>query len=160
MAIITCPSPENVNPLSPNGFMFQIQKLPEITFFCQEASIPAMSLPAAEQNTPMVLVPQKGEQLSYSDLTITFLVDSHLANYKAINKWMTDGFPGSDHTAEIFHSDGFLHILGPNNQVIQTIQFAEMLPVSLEALNFTSTSNDVNYLTGSVTFRYMYYNFV
>lgn len=158
MAIISCPTPENINPLSPNGFMFQIQKLPEVTFFCQEASIPSVSLPAAEQNTPMVLIPQKGEQLAYSDLTITFLVDSKLANYKAINHWMTDGFPDRDDPT--LHSDGFLHILGPNNTIIQSVQFADMLPVSLEALNFTATSDNVNYLTGSATFRYTYYKFI
>ena len=160
MAIITCPSPDNINPLSPNGFMFQIQKLPELMFFCQEASIPSLSLPAAEQSSPFVSIPHKGEQLAYSDLTVTFLVDSKLANYKAVNKWMTDGFPGDDHTAEIFQSDGFLHILGPTNDVIQTVQFVDLTPIALESLTFASTSSDVTYLTGSATFRYLYYKFI
>ena len=158
MAIITCPSPDNINPLSPNGFMFHVEKLPSIKYFCQQASIPTMSLPAAEQNTPMVLVPQKGEQLSYSDLTVTFLVDSNLENYKAISHWMTDGFPNKEDAT--LNSDGFLHVLGPNNGVVATIQFAELIPVSLEALTFSSTNTDVQYLTGSVTFRYLYYKFI
>jgi hypothetical protein len=160
MPITTCPSPDNINPLSPNGFMFHIEKLPSMKYFCQSASIPSISLPTADQNTPMVIVPFKGEQLSYSDLTITFLIDSHLGNYKALNKWMVDGFPTDKLTEPVFHSDGFLHVLGPNNNVVSSIQFTELLPITLEALNFSTTSNDVQYLTGSVTFKYMYYTFV
>jgi hypothetical protein len=71
---------------------------------------------------------------------------------------MTDGLPNLQDA--VLHSDGFLHILGPNNSIIQSVQFAEMIPISLEALAFTATSDNVNYLTGSVTFRYAYYKFI
>lgn len=151
--------PENVNPLSPNGFMFQIQKLPGLTYFCQKVNLPSVSLPTANQGTPFVTVGHKGEALDYADLTVDFLVDSKMENYKAINHWMTDGFP-DDVPPEDFFSDGFLHVLDPQNKVIQSIQFANMLPVSLEGLTFESTSSDVQYLVGSATFRYTYYRFV
>lgn len=159
MSITTCPFPDNINPLSPTGFMLQIEKLPEVQFFCQEASIPTVALPAALQSASIVYIPQKGDQLDYSDLTVTFLVDSQLRNYKAINHWMTNGLPRQTQS-ETMHSDGSLHILGPNNAVIQTVQFIDLVPISLESLTFSSTQSDVNYLTGSATFRYSYYTFL
>ena len=159
MSITSCPFPDNINPLSPTGFMLQVEKLPEVQFFCQEASIPSVALPAALQGAGLIYIPQKGDQLDYSDLTVTFLVDSQLKNYKAINRWMTNGLPSTGQT-ETMHSDGSLHILGPNNAVIQTVQFADLIPISLESLTFSSTQSDVNYLTGSVTFRYSYYHFL
>lgn len=156
---LSCPMPENINPLSPNGFMFQIQKLPSLTYFCQRVNLPAISLPSAEQATPFVNIPHKGEILEYSDLTVEFLIDSRMENYKAINQWMTDGFPDNEPPEDIF-SDGHLHVLDIHNQVIQTIQFVNIVPISLEGMMFESTSSDVQYLVGSATFKYTYYKFV
>lgn len=156
---LSCPFPENINPLSPNGFMFQIERLPEMKYFCQQAAIPGISLPTANMATPMVSIGFKGEQLEYDVLTVQFLIDSEMKNYRAINKWMTDNFP-TDGNVDAKPSDGYLHVLGSSNQVIQTIQFANMLPISLEALTFNSTNQDVQYLVGSATFRYTYYHFV
>lgn len=156
---LSCPMPENVNPLNPNGFMFQIQMLPSIMYFCQRVSLPSVSLPTANQGNPFVVIGHKGDTLEYSDLTVEFLVDSKMENYKAINSWMTDGFPNSS-PPEDFFSDGYLHVLDAQNKVIQSIQFANMLPISLEGLTFESTSSDVQYLVGSATFRYTYYKFI
>lgn len=161
MTRLTCPDPSNINPLSPNGFMFQIEKLPELTYFCQQAQIPSISLPDANQATPMVVVGHKGEQLQYDNLTIEFLIDSELTNYKALYNWMTDGFPDLPNSMSEYklHSDGFLHVLNSSNNVIQTVQFVDLLPISIGSLQFTSTSTDVNYLTGTATFQYTYYKF-
>ena len=49
---ITCPFPDNITPLSPNGFMFNITKLPNLSFFCQQVNIPGITLGAPEQATP------------------------------------------------------------------------------------------------------------
>ena len=156
---LSCPMPENVNPLSANGFMFQIQKLPGLTYFCQRVNLPSLSLSTASQATPFGPFGQKGDVLEYADLTIEFLVDAKMENYKAINKWMTDGYP--DNTPpEDFFSDAFLHVLDTNNVAAQTIQFVNMTPISLEGITFETTSTDVQYLVGSATFRYTYYKFI
>lgn len=159
---LTCPDPSNINPLSPNGFMFQIEKLPELTYFCQQAQIPSIDLPDANQATSMVVVGHKGDQLQYSNLTVEFLVDSEMKNFKSLVSWMTDDFPDSPDKLNEYrmHSDGFLHVLGSSNQVVQTVQFVDLLPISIGSLQFTSTSTDVNYLVGTVTFQYTYYKFI
>ena len=52
----TCTLPENIIPLSPNGFMFSILKLPELSYFSQEVSVPSLSLPIVEVATPVYWV--------------------------------------------------------------------------------------------------------
>ena len=176
MSTTTCPFPSNINPLSPNGFQFNISKLPELTYFCQQAEIPTLSLPATTQATPLSTNIMAGEILDYSELTVQFLVDENMANYKAIHNWMIGlGFPESYEQYANFRaqsdfadlsdvkknfSDGFLQVLGNNNQVVQTIEFYDMYPVSLQALTFQATNMDVTYLIGNVTFRYDIYKFV
>jgi len=52
---LTCPIPSNINPLSPNGFQFSIAKLPDLTYFAQQVTIPGISLPAFEANNPFAI---------------------------------------------------------------------------------------------------------
>jgi len=46
--ILSCPIPSNINPLSPNGFLFNILKLPNLSFFCQSVNLPGITLGAPE----------------------------------------------------------------------------------------------------------------
>lgn len=174
--LLTCPLPENLNPLSPNGYMFSIEKLPSLSFFCQQVTLPAVSLPEAMQLNPFVKIPVAGDQLDYGMLTVEFLVDEKMENYKAIHHWITSlGFPESYEEYTNFldeakipglseiaksYSDGTLTILGNNNVPIQTVQFKDLIPSSLESLTFLSTNQDVQYLVGSASFQYSYYKFL
>ena len=173
---LTCPLPENINPLSPNGYMFTLQRLPELSFFCQEVSLPAITLPEATQLNPFSKIPLSGDQIDFDTLRVQFLIDEKMANYRAIHDWIVGlGFPenNSQYTQEINNSqipganevarstsDATLIILGNTNQPIQVIQFADCVPESLESITFTSTNQDVQYLIGSASFRYTYYKFV
>lgn len=175
MSTNTCPFPANINPLSPNGFQFSVLRLPELTYFCQQAEIPLLSLPAPTQATPLSTNIMAGDILEYGELNIQFLVDEQMNNYKAIHNWMIGlGFPEDFSQYEEFRnasdfkdlsdskknfSDGFLQILGNNNQIVQTIHFFDMFPTSLQSLAFQATNADVNYLIGSVSFRYDLYKF-
>lgn len=173
--ILSCPIPENINPLSPNGYMFTVQKLPKLSYFAQQVVLPTISLGAAEVQNPFVTVPQPGERLEFQPLTIDFLVDQNMDNYKAINDWMMGlGFPEnyeqysswnasdeiSGNQLKKNSSDASLIVLGNHNNPIQTIQFYDIWPESLQSLTFVSNVQDVQYLVGSVTFRYSHYKFV
>ena len=172
--ILSCPVPSNINPLSPNGFMFSIQRLPAVSFFCQEVNLPAVSLPAIGMATPFVNYPIAGDIMDFGELNIQFLVDSEMSNYKAIFNWLRGlGFPEDNAqyteqvttqipTAEVAAStsDATLTILGSNSLPVQTIQFIDLVPVSIDSLTFTSTSQDVQYLIGNASFKYAYYKFV
>lgn len=114
--------------------------------------------------------------MTYDQLTVQFLVDETMTNYKSIYNWLVAlGFPNSYDqyisfindddrgiTSELAknYSDATLQILGPNNTAIQTVEFHDLFPVALDSLVFQSTNQDVNYLVGNATFRYGYYKFI
>lgn len=173
---ITCPFPSNINPLSPNGFMFSIQKLPKLNFFAQSVNLPGITLGAPEFGNPFQVQPVPGESLTYDQLTVQFLVDEEMLNYQSIYNWIIAlGFPNSYDQYTNFidedsrgaiselaanYSDATLQILAGNNQVVQTVQFIDLFPVALDSLQFSGANTDVQYLIGNATFRYGFYKFV
>jgi hypothetical protein len=158
----------NVNPLSASGFTFSIQKIPELTYFAQEVTLPSVSLPPAEIQTPLSTFYTSGVNLQYSDLTVSFIVDEDMSNYLAIYKWMVGlGFPEariqfSDFIAgsnlnEV--SDGNLQILSSSNNVIRNIVFYDLRPIDLGGLTMVTNQSDITYLTCDVTFNYSFFKF-
>jgi len=176
MPTLTCPFPSNINPLSPNGFMFNITKLPQVSFFCQQINLPGIILGSPEFGNPFVTQPIPGESLTYETLDLQFLIDEDMTNYKSIYDWIIAlGFPQNYEqyikfinedqrglVAELAknYSDGVLQILNSNNNPIRTIQFRDMFPVSLNSLVLASTNTDVQYLVGNASFKFGYYEFL
>lgn len=176
MQTLTCPIPSNINPLQSNGFLFGIQKLPEISFFCQEVSLPDLQAPSSEMETPLIMVPIPGDKLSFGELSITFLIDSGMVNYVAVHNWMIGlGFPDSHTQYKNFigtrtdtlnrneltagYSDGTLQILNSTNNPSRTVRFVDLFPTSLQQITLQSTTQDTTYLAASATFRYTTYRF-
>lgn len=174
--VFTCPTPPNLNPLSPVGFQFNIQKIPDITYFAQEVNIPGIILGEPEFGTPFARVPLPGETLTYEPLVVQFLVDEDMKNYKAVYNWIVAlGFPESheqylnlreDDNRGLLrelatnYSDATLSILNNNNRISQTISFIDMFPTSIDSIQFTSTQADIQYVVGRAQFRFSYYNFL
>ena len=135
-----------------------------------------MTLSEATQLNPFTKISLAGDQLEFGSLTVQFLVDDKMENYKAIHHWLISlGFPESYDQYKNFidnvnisgfsevaksSSDATLTILSNNNNPIQTIQFIDCIPQSLESLTFVSNSQDVQYLAGNVTFVYTNYKFI
>lgn len=170
-----CPVPDSINPLSPVGFRLDISKLPSVSYFCQEATLPDVTLGSIAVPTPLSVMQIPDTVITYGDLIVNFLVDDTMSNYKALYDWMKGlGFPenyeeysnfiatdtqlGKSESAKNF-SDGSLAILSANNTVVQTLQFRDLYPVSLASLQFGSNLADIQYLVGNAIFRYSYYEF-
>ncbi len=175
MTTISCPTPENITPLSPNGFMFSVSKLPDIPFFCQQVNLPGITLGEPEYANPFTKQPIPGESLTYDSLTVQFLIDSEMKNYKTLYNWIIAlGFPNdySQYSAFIAsdtnnyselaknYSDATLSILTGNNNIAQQIQFVDLFPITIDTVTFQSTNTDVNYIACNATFRYGYYKFL
>lgn len=177
MEPLSCsPVPSNINPLQNNGFLFSIQKLPEVTFFCQNVTLPELSLPATGTTTPLVNIPFPGDKLDFSQLTVSFLIDSEMKNYVAVHDWLIGlGFP-ENHTqyANFINSrtntlnrtpslaavsDATLNILGASSKTVRSIRFIGAFPTSLQSLQLETTNQDTRYLTANATFAYSYYTF-
>jgi hypothetical protein len=99
MTIDTSPlsrQPTKLDYASPTQFKFGIHQLPKVEFFTTTATVPAIALSDVVIPTPFKSVPMMGDQLTYDNLTVGFIVDEYLENYLSIHEWMTAiGFPKS-----------------------------------------------------------------
>lgn len=161
----------NRNYLSPIGFLFILDKAKKVSFLCQKADIPSLSL--GEVNIPtrsMVPIPVEGN-MRYSELTIDFLVDEDLKNYMELHNWMRAlGTPQDmverktwretyqkDATQDFRFSDATLQVLNNNNNANFDVVFKDLFPVGLSTLAFDVTGNDNDYFIASATFKYTLY---
>jgi len=177
---------------SPTQFKFSILKLPKVEYFCTAVNIPGISLGSTNQPTPLKVIPQPGDTLTYDNLSMTFMVDENLENYQEIHGWLVGlGFPrdrsefrnlissGSDRfpvanqsvstepgktkygttdQGPVF-SDATLSILTSKNNPVTEIRFRDLFPITLSGLQYDQQANDVDYLTATVDFRYLIYDF-
>jgi hypothetical protein len=161
----------NRNFLSPVGFQFALSKYPKVSFFCNSAKIPQITLQTETQSTYLKRIDIPGDQLEYEDLKLRFLVDEDLVNYTTIHNWLTAlGFPETpqqfdDQLMESgvsnplnFFSDATLIILNSNYNPKVQVRFKDLFPISLTSLDFTATDTDINYFTAEVSFKYTIYN--
>ena len=179
--------PTKLDYASPVQFRFKCSKLPTVEFFCQTANIPGISLGQATVDTPLKSIPFPGDELNYQDLSISFLVDENLNNYKEIHDWLlglgtpqnhnqfstlrdtgTDRFPGQTTNSPNnntvpdggTYSDATLTVLNSNNIAVTEIRFHNIFPTSLGSLSYDVQASDVNYLQSNVDFSYMYYEII
>ena len=156
-----CPS----NFLSGAGFQFSLKKLPGVSFYCQSANVPSQNLAVAMQATRFNTIPEPGDEVNYDDLTVRFLVDEDLKNYRSIHNWIRYlGHPESDKDWTTYadgdsyqekqYSDGILFVLDSNFNRKFKIYFKDLFPVSLSGLNFDSTYTDTEYFAVDATFKF------
>ena len=97
--------PTKLDYSSPTQFKFGIIQLPKVEFFTVAANLPGITLPSATYNTPFKDIPTMGDKLTYDNLTITFIVDEFLENYKELHNWMVGiAFPKSREQFSDFRS--------------------------------------------------------
>jgi len=161
----------NRNFLSGIGFKFNLGKYPKVDFFCNTAKIPEIKLETATQPAYLKDIDIPGTKITYGDLSLQFLVDENMENYKIIHDWITGlGFPETTQQFKTLttddesirdmkeqFADGTLRILNSNFNEVAKVKFLDLFPVSLSSLNFDATSTDVNYFTAQASFKYTVY---
>ena len=86
--------PTKLDYLRPTQFKFSINQLPKVEFFTTAANIPDISLSDVVIPTPFNPIAFLGQNLTYGNLNITFIVDEFLENYRELHEWLTGiGFP-------------------------------------------------------------------
>ena len=83
------PSGSGLDYADPTKFKFQTTKLPRVEFNCIQANIPGISLTELTQPTRLMPIRIPGNDLTFEDLNITFVVDEDLTNYRSVHDWMT-----------------------------------------------------------------------
>ncbi len=171
--------PSDLDYLKPNGFKFQIHNLPNVSYFCQAANIPAIQLGAPTMPTPLSDLPVPGDKLGYGDLVIRFLVQENMRNYIELYNWLIGlGFPNDRQEYKNWNesqryrfpavadkrlgalgnfSDADFFVLDSDNNPNVKITYYDVFPVSLEALDFDISSGRADYLVGIAAFKYRHY---
>ena len=159
--------PTNKNFLSPIGFRFNMQRLPNINYFCTNASIPDVTLGQVDTITnTFIKLPVPGDRLTFGSLSLRFKVDEDLTNYKEIYDWMTTlGYPDNfEQRATVergqgssVYSDGSLIILTNSYKPNIEVKFIDLYPTSLSTVDFDITGTDIEYLNADVGFQYRKY---
>ena len=81
---------------SPTTWRIKFARIPKVEWFCTNVNIPGITLGEASYPTPMTDIGITGDKLTFETLTMTFLVDEELQNYRQIWDWLVGiGFPES-----------------------------------------------------------------
>ena len=173
---------QELNYIRPNGFKFQVHNMPNVSFFCQGANIPDVSMGFPVQPTPLADVPYPGEKVTFGDLIIRFLIQEDMTNYKELYNWLIGlGSPEKSEQYTNFVdkqkyrtplgsgsvkdksagaaqvSDASLFVLDSNDNPNIEIKFKDMFPVSLSGLDFDLSGGDSPYFVGLASFKYRIY---
>ena len=158
--------PTNMNFLSPIGFKFQLGNFPEVNYFCQAATLPGISIGTIAVPTPLKTIELSGDEVTFEELSIRFVVDENMKNWLAIYDWIIGlGFPtkeGQEKYAKLaatseLTTDAVLTVLTSNMNPQINFRFNECFPLSLSSIAFDSGGTDIEYVTADVSFRYDVY---
>jgi len=158
--------PTNTNFLSPIGFKFQLGNFPEVNYFCQAATLPGISIGTIAVPTPLKQIELPGDEVSFEELSIRFVVDENMKNWLAIYDWIVGlGFPTKEGQAKYkklattseLTTDAVLTVLTSNMNPQINFRFQECFPLNLSSIAFDSGGTDIDYVTADVSFRYDVY---
>ncbi len=98
--------PTELDYADPTKFAFKIMKLPTVEFFITQANIPGVNLGESIFPTPLKQIPMQGDDLTFDNLEISFLVDEKLTNYRELHQWLVGiGFPKARSQFSSFKSE-------------------------------------------------------
>ena len=161
--------PENLSYLSPVGFKFLLNKLPNVEYFCQGITLPGVSLMSVPLETPFTRIPFPGDRVEFQDFIVRFIIDEDMLNFREIFKWMQGlGFPDDFDQFEALKttdpanqgpdsgikSDATLIVLTGSYTPKIKVSFKDCFPMMLSAVNFDTANEDIMYIQADATFSY------
>lgn len=170
----TSRTPENTNFLQPTKFLLTFERIPNVTYFCQEINLPGLSIPYIGVPTPVLDYHVAGNKIEFGDLNIRFMVDEKLNSWKDIYYWIQSigspkGFDVRNRLSALQnanseskftnYSDAVLTILNNLNNPTIRVHFAQLFPVSLSDIQFDTTLSADNIITADAKFIVEYFEF-
>ena len=162
--------PDNLNYLSNISFRLMIEDTPHLTWFCQSVNVPGISIQAIEMVNPFANIPYAGNNVTFDELSVTFIVDEHLKNWIEIYDRVialglgegTEDYRLLKGTSDLTPRGGtvstiVLSILTSGMNPQMEFHFNEAFPISISSLEFNSSATDVEYFTATAGFRYTNY---
>ena len=168
--------PSTYDYLKPNGFRFVIKDLTNVSYTCQEVSLPTVDVGHIVVPTPVINLKVPDTQPDFGDFSLKFIVSEGMENYTELYNWIIaisaydediwtafvnkrlSRFPGATkdnkYSESLKYSDASLFILNSSNIPKLEVKFTELFPVSLQPLAFDTTVDNIQYLVCGATFKY------
>lgn len=162
----------NFNSLSPVGFSFVLERIPNTIWNIQEISIPGVSLGDSSRSVPTGKSAIPGDTLQYDELSITFVVDESMNNWRELYNWMRGLAPthigiDRDNQYKILKnnrfgllSDGELIIMTNSGNENIRYKFKDLFPLSLSSISLNTTSTSIDPITATISFQYTNFDIV
>jgi len=167
----------NKNFLSPVEFKFILNRLPNVEFFVQSATIPGINSGVTNRDTPFKTIFEPGDKLSYEEFTLNVICDEDMVAFKEVSDWIVALTAPDDFTqyadlnprtygkggepvnsqGDGVKSDGTLIVMNSNKNSNLTIQFFDMFPISVGSVELNTSNTDLTPPTFDVTFKYNKY---
>jgi hypothetical protein len=147
----------NQNFLSNSTFKFVNRDFKDVEFFVAGVDLPTMDNDSSLQANRFSTIKLPGDKITYSDLTLTFRVDSEMKNYKLISNWLKD-LESADHTKtnDLF-SDSKILVYNYANIHFLTFTFKDSFPTSLGGISFSVENTEEDFVTADATFSFTEY---
>lgn len=153
--------PSNISNLLPTYYRFTMGRLPNVTYFCQSASIPSVTLTDVPMPTPFVPV-KFPSKMDFDDLTVTFIVDENMNNWLEIFNWMRST-TNVESYAEVRPLN--THLTTANLMIMNSskipklnVSFEGVYPKNISSVDFSSTIIDPEPIVCTAIFGYRSYN--
>ena len=169
----------NKSLLSKNNFRLLIDKVPNTEFFVKTVNIPGLQFTETIQAAGIGLDAFfPGDKISFDTLSVGFLVDEDLGNFKEIYDWMDNIVPVSDPSAfaayvgSVKTADGQLSavdndlnqysditlVTNTNKNIPNKFfRFHDAFPISLSGIELESGADVNDPVVATVEFRFTYY---
>jgi len=154
------------NYLSPLEFQVTIQKLENVEFFIQKVSIPSISMAPVIVPTPFNNTYATPDKLTYSEMSLSFIIDEGMRNYLEVFNWMISisapqdfkQYRGLPEDKRDIYSDMSIIMLNSNKNPSIRFNFKNCFPISLSEVSLDTTQQDLQYPEATVSFQYDYFD--
>ena len=156
-------------------FYLVFDQLPGVVYNAQQIQLPPISIGEADvpnrMNPAGLFIP--GDKLNYGTLDVTFLIEKGFHNYRTILKWLKAMTNPEGHEQftewvdnqnvqiqqgfKTLFADATLIATDASNEPLTQWNFRDVFPISLDGVQFDSSSQDVEHLLGNCSFRFSYF---
>ena len=172
-------NPINTDLLQSHKFQIVFDRMPNVTYFCQTANLPGISLTEIQQFTPFIDLFRPGEKAIYDTFNASFLVSEDMSPWFELHDWIRAATFPTDfkeymelarktkstydqslavNRRPVVYTDGALTIYSNKNNPRFRVKFYDIFPNYLGSIPFNVGDNTESTVTCDVSFRFSYYD--
>jgi hypothetical protein len=166
----------NQNFLNPTGFLVTINRLPNVSFWCNAVTLPGISVANPQQANPFSKLPVPGDFADIDSLSIEFAVDEDMKNWLEIMRWFigltfpedyaqfsfgildpTGDVPG---TLNNLYSEISVTVLSSHKNPIATFIYHDCIPQTISGIDMSVVTQDIETVPCTATFDFSHFTVV